>query len=102
MSYSDLPHKPTIPVEPFKLSIPDEDIKVPHILLKSTRIAKESYENVSAENNKRKQEEGINSLPAFKAKFKKIRRFGILHSFHSPFLEEDVRNSHHSQSRLAR
>ncbi|KGB79136.2 hypothetical protein CNBG_4974 [Cryptococcus deuterogattii R265] len=50
----------------------------------------------------RKQEEGINSLPAFKAKFKKIRRFGILHSFHSPFLEEDVRNSHHSQSRLAR
>ncbi|KIR97104.1 hypothetical protein L804_05766, partial [Cryptococcus deuterogattii 2001/935-1] len=71
MSYSDLPHKPTIPVEPFKLSIPDEDIKVPHILLKSTRIAKESYENVSAENNKRKQEEGINSLPAFKAKFKK-------------------------------
>lgn len=114
MSYSDLPHKPTIPVEPFKLSIPDEDIKVPHILLKSTRIAKESYENVSAENNKfgitkkcwwiwkmngsnwigrsafsgrqaikpnepvhwhafhrRKQEDGINSLPAFKAKFKK-------------------------------
>lgn len=52
MSYSDLPHKPTIPVEPFKLSIPDEDIKVLHILLKSTRIAKESYENVSAEKNK--------------------------------------------------
>lgn len=52
MSYSDLPHKPTIPVEPFKLSIPDEDIKVLHTLLKSTRIAKESYENVSAEKNK--------------------------------------------------
>lgn len=52
MSYSDLPHKPTIPVELFKLSIPDEDIKALHILLKSTRIAKESYENVSAEKNK--------------------------------------------------
>ncbi|KIR50847.1 microsomal epoxide hydrolase [Cryptococcus gattii Ru294] len=92
MSYSDLPHKPTIPVEPFRLSIPDEDIKVLHILLKSTRVAKESFENVSAEKNKfgitrkwlvnmkddwikldwRKQEERINSLPAFKAKVKNL------------------------------
>lgn len=52
MSYSDLPNKPTIPVEPFKLSVPDEDISVLRTLLKSNRIAKESYENVSAEENK--------------------------------------------------
>lgn len=52
MSYSDLPNKPTIPVEPFKLSVSDEDINVLRTLLKSNRIAKESYENVSAEENK--------------------------------------------------
>lgn len=52
MSHSDLPNKPTIPVEPFKLSVPDEDINVLRTLLKSNRIAKESYENVSAEENK--------------------------------------------------
>ncbi|OXH21695.1 microsomal epoxide hydrolase [Cryptococcus neoformans] len=90
MSYSDLPNKPTIPVEPFKLSVPDEDINELRTLLKSNRIAKESYENVSAEENKfgitrkwlvnmkdewikldwRRQEERINSLPAFKTKVK--------------------------------
>lgn len=52
MSYSDLPHKPTIPVEPFKLSVPHEDLNELLTLLKSTRIAKESYENVSAQENK--------------------------------------------------
>ncbi|ODN84297.1 hypothetical protein L202_00277 [Cryptococcus amylolentus CBS 6039] len=92
MSYATLPHQPTIPIRPFSVSIPDSDIQDLHSLLKSTRIAKQSYENAESAakvNNFgvsrewlvnmrdewlnydwRKEETRINSFPAYIATLK--------------------------------
>ncbi|KAK8843497.1 hypothetical protein IAR55_007157 [Kwoniella newhampshirensis] len=49
MSYSTLPHKPTVPLEPFRIAIPEEDVMELKELLKLSRISKETYENTHAE-----------------------------------------------------
>ncbi|WVQ81624.1 hypothetical protein IAT38_003748 [Cryptococcus sp. DSM 104549] len=87
MSYADLPSSPTIPVEPYRLSIPDKDVSDLKTLLELGRIPKETYESVSAQENSfgvtrewivamrdawvaldwQKQEARINSQPQFKA-----------------------------------
>ncbi|WWD20963.1 hypothetical protein CI109_105441 [Kwoniella shandongensis] len=49
MSYSTPPNKPSIPVEPFEISIPEKDITELKELIKLSRIPKETYENTHAE-----------------------------------------------------
>ena len=44
-SYSNLPHKPTIQVDPFTVSIPQSDLDDLKVILKHTRIPKETFEN---------------------------------------------------------
>ncbi|OCF60366.1 hypothetical protein L486_03049 [Kwoniella mangroviensis CBS 10435] len=91
MSYSTPPFKPTIPLEPFTISIPDKDIEELKTLIKLSRLPKETYENIDAEEKGfgvsrkwledtrkywleeydwRKQESRINAQPAFKATVK--------------------------------
>jgi microsomal epoxide hydrolase len=43
--YSTLPNKPTIQVDPFKVNIPQEDLDDLKVILKHTRIPKETFEN---------------------------------------------------------
>ncbi|WWC91421.1 uncharacterized protein L201_006367 [Kwoniella dendrophila CBS 6074] len=98
MSYSNPPFKPTISLEPFKISIPDKDLEDLKILIGLSRLPKETYENKNTEPNRfnkqnnnfgvsrkwldetrtywvdqydwRKQESRINSQPAFTAQVK--------------------------------
>jgi len=44
-SYSNFPHKPTIQVDPFTVSIPQSDLDDLKVILKHTRIPKETFEN---------------------------------------------------------
>ncbi|WWC64244.1 uncharacterized protein I303_106853 [Kwoniella dejecticola CBS 10117] len=48
-AYSKPPFEPTIPLEPFKISISNNDIEELKTLLKISRIPKETYENLDAE-----------------------------------------------------
>ncbi|WVQ81621.1 hypothetical protein IAT38_003745 [Cryptococcus sp. DSM 104549] len=88
MAYADFPSPPTVPITPFRLSIPDKDIADLTQLIGLSRIPKETYENVTAEEHKfgvtrewlvktkdawasfdwRKQEDRINKQPQFTAK----------------------------------
>jgi hypothetical protein len=43
--YSRLPSKPSIQVNPFTTSIPQEDLDDLKVILKHTRIPKETFEN---------------------------------------------------------
>ncbi|WWC73311.1 uncharacterized protein I206_107278 [Kwoniella pini CBS 10737] len=91
MSYSKPPFEPTIPLESFKISIPDKDIEELKTLIKLTRIPKETYENIDSEKKDfgisrkwlietkdywlnqydwRKNENRINAQPAFITKIK--------------------------------
>ncbi|ODO11218.1 hypothetical protein I350_01822 [Cryptococcus amylolentus CBS 6273] len=95
-----LPHTPTIPIEPFTFHVPDTELRELQDAIKASRIAKQSYENVSADENDfgvtrkwlidtkdewmkfdwRKQEERINAFPAYKAKIK--NKDGLNYSIH--------------------
>ncbi|WVQ81622.1 hypothetical protein IAT38_003746 [Cryptococcus sp. DSM 104549] len=90
MSYADFPTPPTIPVEPFRLSISDQDVDDLKQYIRWSRISKETYENLNAEEHTygvtrewlagmkdawagfdwRKQESRINKQPQFIAKLK--------------------------------
>ncbi|WVQ72163.1 hypothetical protein IAR50_001708 [Cryptococcus sp. DSM 104548] len=86
MSYSAFPTTPTLPVEPFRVAVPDADIDDLKTLLRLSRIPRKTYESVNADReNKfgmttarltelrdawakfdwRKQEQYINSHPQF-------------------------------------
>ncbi|ODN81598.1 hypothetical protein L202_02009 [Cryptococcus amylolentus CBS 6039] len=89
MPYSTLPNTPTIPVEPFRVAIPQSDVDDLKTLLRLSRITKETYESTESsckDNNFgtstartaelrdawmkddwRKHEEYINSIPQFTA-----------------------------------
>ena len=43
--YTTLPNKPTIEVKPFEVSIPQKDLDDLKVILKHTRIPKETFEN---------------------------------------------------------
>jgi len=43
--YTKLPNKPTIEVKPFEVSIPQKDLDDLKVILKHTRIPKETFEN---------------------------------------------------------
>lgn len=45
MSYSDLPFKPSIPLRPFKVDIPQAEVDDLKSRLKNTRPFKRTYEN---------------------------------------------------------
>ncbi|WVW79125.1 hypothetical protein I302_101090 [Kwoniella bestiolae CBS 10118] len=86
MPYSTPPFSPTISLEPFTLSIPDNDLDELKTLIRLSRLPKKTYENTHAEEKGfgvgrewlegtkkywlegydwRKQESRINSQPAF-------------------------------------
>ena len=44
-TYSTLPNKPSIPLGPFTVNIPQEDLDELKVILKHTRIPKETFEN---------------------------------------------------------
>lgn len=44
-TYSNLPKKPSIKIEPYTVSVPDQDIQDLKTLLKHTRIPNETFEN---------------------------------------------------------
>jgi microsomal epoxide hydrolase len=44
-TYATLPNKPSIKVEPYTVSIPDQEIEDLKVILKHTRIPKETFEN---------------------------------------------------------
>ncbi|WVQ72164.1 hypothetical protein IAR50_001709 [Cryptococcus sp. DSM 104548] len=95
-----LPHTPTVLIEPFTLHIPDSELHELQNAVRASRIAKQSYENVTAQENDfgvtrewlvntkdewlkfdwRKQEERVNAFPAFKARLR--NKDGLDYSIH--------------------